>query len=127
MKRRSENKQILGDNTLAEYISLRLDCTVDQAKALMVKLPALKNKSMKKLQDIIDFLYSEGFKPYHICRVPKILLHSVETTRKRIRELEKQGMKMDSLHMLTKSQKQYMQYYEALVKGNKNKMKSIAT
>lgn len=122
VKRRSENKLILGNYTLAEYLSERLDCSVDEAKGLMVKMPALMNKSMKKMDEIIDFLYSQGFRPYHICRVPKILLHSVQTTSKRIRELEKQGMTMDSLHMLTKSQKQYMQFYEALVKSNQQKL-----
>ncbi|XP_065163916.1 transcription termination factor, mitochondrial [Atheta coriaria] len=125
IQRRSDNKLVLGDNTQVEYLSNQLQCTSEEAKALTLKLPALESKSMKKMKEIIDFLYAEGFKPYHIRRVPKILLHSVQTTKKRIRELERQGVKMDSLYMLTKSQRQYMQYYQALVKSNANKVKKV--
>lgn len=74
---------------------------------------------------MIDFLYNQGFSPIHIIKVPKILLHSVETTRKRLLELEALGFKVDSLSVLTKSQKQYMMYYENLVKCNKSKNTNI--
>lgn len=74
------------------------------------------------MKEIIDFLYNDGYTPIHIVRNPKILLHSVETTRKRLKELEEQGVKVESLHILTKSQKQYMNYYDSLVKSSKNKM-----
>ncbi|KAJ8951185.1 hypothetical protein NQ314_007725 [Rhamnusium bicolor] len=124
VKRRSDTKLILGDNSLAEYLSERLECTEEVAKYLISKLPALQSKSLKKMNEMIDFLFAHGFKPIHICRVPKILLHSVDTTRNRLRELEAQGMHLDTLYILTKSQKQYMQYYESLTKSNKNKLKN---
>lgn len=118
--RRSDNKQILGNNSLAEYLSERLECSVDEAKVLMIKHPALRNKSMKKMKEILDFLFSQGFKPLQICRVPKILLHSVETTKQRLKELQQYGKHLDSLYLLTKSKKQYMQCLEGLVKGKTN-------
>lgn len=96
---------------------------MEEAKMLMYKHPALQNKSMKKMKEILDFLFAQGFKPLQICRVPKILLHSVETTKQRLKELEPYGKHLDSLYMLTKSRKQYMQHFEALVKTS-NKAKS---
>lgn len=108
---------------MAEYLSERLDCSVEEAKVLMNKQPALQNKSMKKMKEILDFLFAEGFKPSQICRVPKILLHSVETTKQRLKELEPYGKHLDSLYLLTKSKKQYMQHLEALIKTS-NKAKS---
>lgn len=75
------------------------------------------------MQEIIDFLLKKGFKPIHIYRVPKILLHSVKTTQARLKELENQDVQLDSLYLLTKSQKQFKQYCEAFVKCNKIKPK----
>lgn len=116
--RRTDKKQILGDNSLAEYLSERLECSVEEAKMLMNKHPALQNKSMKKMNEILDFLFAQGFKSSQICRVPKILLHSVETTKQRLKELKPYGKYLDSLYLLTKSKKQYMQCFEALVKAS---------
>lgn len=121
IQRRSDNKSILGDNSLAEYLSERLHCSLEQSKVILTKHRALANKQMKKLKEIIDFLYEYGFTPLHIVRHPKILLHSVETTKKRLNELQAQSVQLDSLYILTKSQKQYMNYYENLIKTNKNK------
>ncbi|KAF5273588.1 hypothetical protein FQR65_LT04586 [Abscondita terminalis] len=125
-QRRSENKLILGDGTLTEYLSHRLECGVEAAKIILFKHPALSNKHMKKIKEIIDFLLGYGFTPLHIVKNPKILLHSVETTAKRLKQLESEGLKLDTLYILTKSQKQYLTYYENLVKANKNKIKETA-
>lgn len=125
MARRIDNKQILGNNSLAEYLSERLECSVEEAKFLMHKHPALQNKSMKKMKEILDFLFAQGFKPSQICRVPKILLHSVETTKQRLQQLELYGKHLDSLYLLTKSKKQYMQHLESLIKtSSKTKSKN---
>ncbi|RZC38244.1 uncharacterized protein BDFB_006202, partial [Asbolus verrucosus] len=115
IQRRSDNKSILGNSSLTEYLSERLECSNDISNYLIVKQPALKNKSLKKLKELIDFLFAAGFKSHHICRVPKILVHSVDTIQKRLKQLEDKGIQIDSLHMLTKSQKQFTQYYEALL------------
>ncbi|XP_018578179.1 transcription termination factor, mitochondrial [Anoplophora glabripennis] len=124
IRRRSDNKLILGDSSLTQYLSERLECTEEVAKYIISKQPALQNKSLKKMNEMIEFLFKHGFKPIHICRIPKILLHGVETTRKRLKELEATGMQLDSLYLLTKSQRQYLQYYELLVKSGKNKLKN---
>ncbi|KRT85373.1 hypothetical protein AMK59_2072, partial [Oryctes borbonicus] len=89
---RSENKLILGNDSLGEYLSRRLECNLEQANYLITKLPALKGKSVKKMDEIIDYLYSLNIHPAHICITPKILLHSVETMKKRVQELHDQGV-----------------------------------
>ncbi|XP_044752032.1 transcription termination factor, mitochondrial [Coccinella septempunctata] len=115
-KRRQDNRQILGSASLTEYLSKKLECAEDQAKYLISKMPALRTKSLRTLSEIINFLYSKGFQSYHIYRVPKILVHSVETTKKRLELIENAGIQIDSLYMLTKSQKQFMQNFEAMLK-----------
>lgn len=127
LKRRQDNKSVLGNNSLMEYLAHRLECSLEVAKLIVAKHPALNNKSMKKMQEIIDFLYLKGFKPIHIRKIPKILLHSVETTRKRLREMEAVDMHIDSLYMLTKSQKQYQQYYESLLKSKNKQLEEKGT
>lgn len=126
LRRRSDNKSVLGDSSLIEYLSKKLECSTEFAKCILVRQPALKNKSMKKMREIIDFLLSQGFETMHICRVPKILLHSVETSKKRLKELDDQGVHMKSVHILTKSQRQYRQYYESLLKINQMKLKKTS-
>lgn len=104
---------------MTEYLAERLQCSVEDAKVLVCKQPALESKSMKKIKEVLDFLFEQGFQPFQIYRVPKILLHSVETTKKRLKELEPYGRHLDSLYAMTKSKKQYMQFYETLVKSRK--------
>lgn len=119
LKRRQDNREILGSASLTEYLSTKLDCTEDQAKYLVSKMPALRTKSLRTISDIINFLYSKGFQAHHIYRVPKILVHSVETTKKRLEKIENEGIKIDSLYMLTKSQTQFMKIFEAMLKAKR--------
>ncbi|CAH0557011.1 unnamed protein product [Brassicogethes aeneus] len=121
IKRRVDNKSVLGEFSLAQYLSKRLNCTEPMAQYLIQKHPALESKSLIKMEEIINFLYNQGFKPKHIRNCPKILLHSVETTKNRLKQLEAQGMFLESLSVLTKSQKQYLTFYDGLVKQNKMK------
>lgn len=77
------------------------------------------------MNEIIDYLYSLHIKPIHICITPKILLYSVETMKKRVEELQEQGVYIDNLRLLTKSQKQYQVYYNKLITVNKKKLRGI--
>ncbi|CAH1114322.1 unnamed protein product, partial [Psylliodes chrysocephalus] len=121
VRRRSDTKEILGDkHDLVEYLSEKLECSLEVSKFLISKQPALQKKSLRKMSGMIDFLLLYGFKPIQICRSPKIMLHSVETIRKRLRELETSNIQLDSLHILTKSQRQYMSFIDSM-KANKGK------
>ncbi|KAL3282919.1 hypothetical protein HHI36_006077 [Cryptolaemus montrouzieri] len=115
-RRRTDNREILGNDSLVEYLSKKLECTEAQAKYLIDRIPALTTKKLRTLSDIINFLYSKGFEPYHIIRVPKILVHSVETIKSRLEQLEKAGVRVESLYIFIKTQKQFIHYFETLVK-----------
>ncbi|KAL1491131.1 hypothetical protein ABEB36_011773 [Hypothenemus hampei] len=117
IKRESENRNILGENSVAEYLSQRLNCSETIAKSLIRKHPQLQNKSLSKMNVTIDYLLKEGFTSLQICRIPKILLHSVKTTETRLKQLIALGRRPDSLYILTKSQKQYMQHVDNLIKS----------
>ncbi|KAF7283439.1 hypothetical protein GWI33_000524, partial [Rhynchophorus ferrugineus] len=87
IQRVTQNQNILGENSAAEYLSAKLDCTESVVNFIINKHKQLKTTSVLKLCQTIDFLYKYGFTSKQICGVPKILLHSTKTTEKRIKEL----------------------------------------
>lgn len=105
-----------------EYISQKLQCSLDLAKYIISKHPAIQKKSLRKINEMVDFLLCKGFKPLHICRTPKILLHSVDTIKTRLKLLEDQGKQLNSLSVCTKSKKQFTNFLES-IKSNNNKNK----
>lgn len=115
----------MGNNSLTEYLSQKLKCSIEEANYIITKLPALKAKSVKKIDEIITYLYEFQFKPIQICVSPKILLHSVDTVKKRVQELQKEGVHIDNLNILIKTQKKYAVYYNKLVSTNKKKLKNV--
>lgn len=98
------------------------------AKYIISKHPAIQHKSLRKINEMIDFLLCEGFTTEHICRTPKILLHSVDTIRARLKLIEEQGTKLSSLSVCTKSKKQFTQFLESIMSDkNKKNVASIST
>lgn len=61
---------------------------------------------------MVKFLLSHGFTTTHICRTPKILLHSVDTIAERLKLIEGHDKILNSLSPLTKSKKQFTQFLE---------------
>lgn len=123
IRRKSDNQLILGEKSFMEFLSQRLQCSQELAKYIISKHPAIQNKNLKKINEMVDFLLCHGFKPIHICRTPKILLHSVDTIRKRLMLLDKQGKQLSGLSVCTKSQKQFSNFLESIkCDQHKNKM-----
>lgn len=85
---------------------------------MIKKHPQLQNKSLLKINLMIDLLYKYGFTSVHICRVPKVLLHSRKTSEMRLKQLKAFGKLQDRLYMLIKSRKQYLNQLDNLVKEN---------
>lgn len=110
IRRTSDNQLILGEKSFVEFLSQRLQCSQELVKHIIFKHPAIENKRLKKINEMIDFLMCNGFKPYHICRTPKILLHSVDTIRARLKLIQEEGKQLNSLSICTKSNKQFMNY-----------------
>lgn len=119
VNRRATDQQVLGNHSLAEYLVNRLNCSQDEAHNILNKHKILLNRSMLRIRDTIDFLFRKGFKPEHIIRNPKILTHSVQTTERRLAQFEEKEIKLESLSILTKSNKQYQHYFESVVKNKK--------
>lgn len=104
---------------MEDYLSKRLECTVENAKYLTEKYPALEKMNISKMKVIMDYLFQQGYTPGHICRVPRILIHSLETTKSRLIQLKHLGYVPPSLAILCKSKRDYDKYIK---KYNKKKL-----
>ncbi|XP_060516680.1 transcription termination factor, mitochondrial [Cylas formicarius] len=111
IKKDLENKSVLGDEAVIEYISERLCCPLETAREFVHKYPRLRRKSLLKIKEMTDLLYGYGFTSDDICRVPKIFLCSIETIKTRLKEMHSRGVVTQKLYILTKSKKEYLQYY----------------
>ncbi|XP_066257232.1 transcription termination factor, mitochondrial [Euwallacea similis] len=116
IKRESENRDILGGNSMSQYLSEKLFCNENFTKNLIKKHPQLQNKSLPRIISMIELLCKNGFTPQHICKAPTILLHSTKTTEIRMKQLHGLGLKPDSLYVFTKSQRLYWKYVQNLLK-----------
>lgn len=124
IRRKSDNQLILGEKSFMEYLSQRLQCSQELAKCIISKHPVIQKKSLRKINEMVDFLLCTGFKPVHICRTPKILLHSVDTIKTRLKLLDEQGKQLNSLSVCTKSKKQFSNFLES-IKSDKLKENTI--
>ncbi|CAH1133984.1 unnamed protein product [Ceutorhynchus assimilis] len=61
IRRQSENRVILGENSLVQYLSKKLHCGEANAKSLIRKHPQLQHKSLSKMNLMIDLLCKQGF------------------------------------------------------------------
>lgn len=64
----------------------------------------------------MDYLLGQGFSAYHIAQAPKILSHSLQTTKERLEEIKALGLSTNSLVILCKSKKEYAKHLKALAK-----------
>ena len=116
MWRASMRKQLLGENSVVEYLCQQLQCDIETVEYLSSKYPSLLRVHVSKLKEIFDFVYGEGFTPQQVCQVPRILLHSLETTQSRLTELRNFGYNPHSLMALCKSKRQYTQFLEHVIR-----------
>jgi hypothetical protein len=101
---------------VAEYLSQQLQCDLQTVEYLSSKYPSLLSVHVSKLKEILDFVYGEGYTPQHVCHVPRILLHSIETTKTRLTELRDLGYNPPSLIVLCKSKREYAKFLERLLR-----------
>lgn len=122
LKKSEEFRGILGSyDTIASYIAGRLNFDLKTTEFILGKHPATKYVSITKIKDILDYLLDEaGFTPYHIAQNPRILCHSLETTRERLEEMKKHGHIPLSLVVVCKSRKEYQKELDKLISNNTN-------
>jgi len=104
---REEQQLLLGHNDIASFLSDSLKCTRNAATGILLRVPSVRSASAIKLNEMIQFLFAQGFTKDHILEVPRVLGHSVETVEKRISELGSHGFTPNSLFILCYTSNHY--------------------
>lgn len=111
-----DNKNLLGENTVIDYLSQRLGIEPEQMKAIAYKHPTVLKCRVTKMKEVLDYLLDEAkWEAYEIAHVIRILTHSLETTKYRLDELSKLGCRPTSLTIVCKSQKEYDKFVQEWV------------
>ncbi|XP_059618352.1 transcription termination factor, mitochondrial [Phlebotomus argentipes] len=107
-----ENRALLGSNeTTLDYLSERLGYDLETTKYIASKHPAVLRVRMTKVKEILDFLLLEaGYKPHDIAQVPRVLCHSLDTTKARLAELKEMGCVPSTLVIICKSQREFEKF-----------------
>jgi len=74
--RTTEQEDVPNDEhqqSAAGFLQDKLGCSESTVKAMLRRVPAIKNRNPVELCKIIDFLYSKGFTSSHVIETPKIL------------------------------------------------------
>ncbi|XP_058446814.1 transcription termination factor, mitochondrial [Malaya genurostris] len=123
-----DNHALLGDNeTIFEYLQERLGFDSEVTNAIIMKTPAVKHVRITKVKKIIDYLLEElDYTPYDIATNMRILMHSLETTKKRMEQLKEIGCRPQSLIIVCKSKLQYDSFVKEWVES-KQKQKAYGT
>ncbi|XP_037927287.1 transcription termination factor, mitochondrial-like [Teleopsis dalmanni] len=102
---------VLGNKTVAKYLGERLQFTEVEAKAIMAKHPQVQRVRVTKIKEVLDYLLGEGgFSRFDIAQVPRILCHSLETTKFRIEELKSIGCRPSTLVIICRSKREYEKF-----------------
>ncbi|KAM7354266.1 mitochondrial transcription termination factor [Cochliomyia hominivorax] len=106
--------EVLGDKaSVAEYIGARLGFSTEEAQAIMDRHPQVNSVRVTKIKEVLDYLLDEAkFTRYEIAQVPRILCHSLETTKQRMEELKKYGCRPSSLVIVCRSKREYEKFLQ---------------
>jgi len=119
IRRAASKQKLLGELSLEEYISERLDCTVEQMREVIEREPQLQKTSVLKMKKILDFLFMSGFSATNILSgLPRVANRRIETIHARLLEMNQIGLP-PSLYVACKSRKEYQAY----IKKRKNRKK----
>ncbi|KAH8410256.1 hypothetical protein KR009_010083 [Drosophila setifemur] len=101
--------QVLGKfSTVVEYLAHRLGFGVSEAKAIMDRHPQVHTVRVTKIKEVLDYLLDEAqFTRHEIAQVPRVLCHSLKTTKERFDELKSHGCRPSSLVILCRSRREY--------------------
>lgn len=68
---------------------------------------------LKQIKEVLDYLLNEAkFSRFEIAQVPRILCHSLNTTKQRIEELASYGCRPSSLVILCRSRREYDKFLQ---------------
>uniref|UniRef100_A0A182TXE7 Mitochondrial transcription termination factor n=1 Tax=Anopheles melas TaxID=34690 RepID=A0A182TXE7_9DIPT len=120
-----ESGALLGENeTIVEYFCKRLGFDREVANSIFIKAPSVRNVRITKVKKVIDYLLDElDYTPNDIALNPRILMHSLQTTKKRMAHLKEIGCRPKSLIIVCKSQRQYDLFVKEWIDAKERKMK----
>lgn len=124
-----ENGELLGENeTIVEYFGKRLGFDRDVTNSIFLKTPSVKNVRVTKVKKVIDYLLEElDYTPHDIALNPRILMHSLQTTKKRMEQLRDIGCRPRSLIIVCKSQRQYDLFVKEWQEAKERRKKALAS
>lgn len=123
--------KILGGKSVIEFLANRLNFDIDFTANMLTKFPIPYVPRASTIVKVLDLLLNEaGYTSFDIAQCPRILFHSVDTTRTRLNELKELGYKPMSLVTVCRSETEYRKTIERFRENmNKctisNKMKQI--
>ncbi|XP_030377037.1 transcription termination factor, mitochondrial [Scaptodrosophila lebanonensis] len=111
--------RVLGKfSSVAEYMADRLGFSVQETKAIMDKHPQVHTVRVTKIKEVLDYLLNDAqFSRFEVAQVPRILCHSLKTTKARMEELKSIGCRPSSLVIVCRSKREYekfLQYWMSL-------------
>lgn len=116
LKLTQENKNLLGDLNIVEYISQRLGYDTETIQSMIDRHPRVMNCRGKKVKKVLDYLLDEEkFEPMEILRVLRILVHSLETTKMRLEELKAIGCRPSTLTIVCRSETEYRKFIKSWI------------
>lgn len=108
-----QNKNLLGEKTVIDYLSKRLNYDQATMKLIVMRHPSVLKCRVTKIKEVLDYLLDEAkFEPYQIANVIRVLTHSLETTKERIDELSKLGCRPSTLTIICRSQNMYNKFIQ---------------
>jgi len=77
-----EQTLLKGHKNVESFLQQKLSCDESTTKELLLRVPSIKTASAVKLNQMIQFLFSQGFTADHIVETPRILGHSGKVNAK---------------------------------------------
>ncbi|KAH8273946.1 hypothetical protein KR044_004934 [Drosophila immigrans] len=114
--------QVLGKfSSVVEYLAHRLQFSVSEAKAIMDRHPQVHTVRVTKIKEVLDYLLNEAkFSRFEIAQVPRILCHSLKTTKERLDELASYGCRPSTLVIVCRSRREYDKFLEQWTSHSKH-------
>lgn len=118
----ADKNAILSSNeSVVSYLADRLEYDESIIERYVMKYPDVQRVRITKVKAILDYLLNDAkFTTQHIIRFPKILCHSLDTTKTRLEELKKYGCTPSSLVIPCRSRKEYQKFLNKWIGKRKN-------
>ncbi|CRK99140.1 CLUMA_CG012477, isoform A [Clunio marinus] len=112
--------ETIGDKSIAEYLSERLNTDIEEMNYILSKNKKILSTHVPKIKDFLDFLLiEEKFTQERVLSSITILCHSLETTRQRLDVLKKLGHPPSTLAILCQSKRKYDSYINKILESKK--------